>query len=469
MKKNAIYPVLFLDYLVQTIHGNDDNDNNESESQTPSIQQHPILRFCLLSTISIILTYINYLGLPLVGTMSVSISIISISPFIIMCLVGILFKGIEPSNWFIMPDDDGFAAGSSSSNHTSLVNDDDFIIDADDSRYFFFNPTFGGVLWRPYLNNLFWNLNSFDAVGCFAEDVHNPSTLLPKALHWSVVIVALGYFIPLLVAIGCSKQPTNNQSDWVDGYLAVIVENIGGKWLSTWIIFAAGISNIALFQAELSADSLAIMGMAENGYLPQIFTTRSQKYGTPTYGLLLCCLVIIIMSISSNLDTLIEMLNFNYGISLLMEYIAFIKLRISRPIIIPSSSSTSTTDDNDNLQSQHRTTSSRTGTLYRPYRIPLNTFGCILFFLPTIIMTLIVLSLASYTTFIVSIVVNIIFMSIYYAKEHKEKQKQQQQQGVGTVGIHHNDVYERVSTMLDDFSMMDEQQQQEGRREGSVI
>ena len=348
MKKNAIYPVLFLDYLVQTIHGNDINGNDESESSM-SIQ-HPILRFCLLSTISIILTYINYLGLPLVGTMSVSISIISISPFIIMCLVGILFKGIEPSNWFIMPHDDGFAAGSSSSssssssNHTSLiVNDDDFIIDADDddsSRHFFlFNPTFGGVLWRPYLNNLFWNLNSFDAVGCFAEDVHNPSTLLPKALHWSVIIVALGYFIPLLVAIGCStpSSNTNNQSNWVDGYLAVIVENIGGKWLSTWIIFAAGISNIALFQAELSADSLAIMGMAENGYLPQIFTTRSQKYGTPTYGLLLCCLVIIILSISSNLDTLIEMLNFNYGISLLMEYIAFIKLRISRPIIIPSS------------------------------------------------------------------------------------------------------------------------------------
>ncbi len=42
------------------------------------------------------------------------------------------------------------------------------------------------------------------------------------------------------------------------GNLQVAVD-IGGKWLGRWTIFAAGISNLALFEAELSADAFQLM------------------------------------------------------------------------------------------------------------------------------------------------------------------------------------------------------------------
>jgi amino acid transporter len=378
---NAIYPVLFLDYLIEALYPKgDDEDEGALGSHT--------IRVMLITITSIMLAYVNWRGLEIVGHLSVGICILSMSPFVILCLIG-MWK-VDPSRWFIMPEP---------LNAAGMRDDDDSI-----GAGILSNPAFAGVLWRPFLNNLFWNLNSFDAAAAFAEDIHEPSVLLPKALKWSVVLVALGYILPLLVAIGAS---TATQHDWVDGYLDQIVREVGGKWLAAWTILAAGVSNIALFQSELSADALQLMGMADRGFLPKCFTKRG-KYGTPTAGIALCTAVVIVMGASKNLDSLIEMLNFNYGLSLLMEYSAFIKLRVSRP------------------------------DMERPYRIPLSTFGCIIFFLPPAAITIFILALASYATLLVSLAINVVFLSIFYGKQY---------------GLHHRlascgQRYEKVDTTM---------------------
>jgi amino acid transporter len=84
-----------------------------------------------------------------------------------------------------------------------------------------------------------------------------------------------------------------------------------------------------LFQAELSSEAYQLQGMADRGFVPKIFSTRS-RHGTPTYAIMLGVAVVVAMG-SFDLEQLIEMLNLNYAISLLMEYAAFIKLRISKP------------------------------------------------------------------------------------------------------------------------------------------
>lgn len=48
------------------------------------------------------------------------------------------------------------------------------------------------------------------------------------------------------------------------------------------------------------------MGMADRGYLPPIFSIRS-RHGTPTYGIVLGAVVIVLMTLS-DLEGLIEML-----------------------------------------------------------------------------------------------------------------------------------------------------------------
>ena len=74
----------------------------------------------------------------------------------------------------------------------------------------------------------------------------------------SVILVVLGYFVPMLFILGASDAP---QGDWVDGYLATVAFDVVGPWLGAWTVFAAGISNIAFFQAKCLAI-LSTVGMA---------------------------------------------------------------------------------------------------------------------------------------------------------------------------------------------------------------
>ena len=68
------------------------------------------------------------------------------------------------------------------------------------------------------------------------------------------------------------------------------------------------------------------MNEAKHGYLPKIFQTRS-KYGTPTAGIVFNTLVVVAFC-SADFGQLLELLNSVYALSLLMEYAAFVKLRL---------------------------------------------------------------------------------------------------------------------------------------------
>lgn len=344
---NAIYPALFLSYLRQILSAKNADDGGDDAGRTAE----DVIFLIVCSTI---LTCINYFGLEIVGNMSIIIAIISMSPFVIMCAVGI-FK-IQPHRWLVpsSPDAgiyqfDDDAAGEGDSIPPGL-----FVL-----------PNLLNIVWRPFLNNLFWNVNSFDAGANLSKEVRDLKTVYADGMKLSILFVAVSYILPLLVATGAAET---KQEDWVSGYLATVAIEIVGPWLGGWMVVAAGISNISLFMAELSADSYQIMGMAERGLVPKIFTHRS-RFGTPTYGILLCWLVIVFMSFS-NFNELIQMMNFNYTLSLFMEYAAFIKLRMR-----------------DDKRSQ-------------PYRIPLNTFGCILFITPAIVSMLVILLASSYKTFV---------------------------------------------------------------------
>jgi amino acid transporter len=293
---DGIYPVLFLDYVLQIW-----------SSQAGNIS--PTIRFLLLASTCTILAYINFLGLKVVANMSIVICILSMSPFIIMTLLGIF--QVDPQRWLVMPE---------------KVSVGPFWDDEVQGGGGWTDMAYTGILWRPFLNSLFWNLNSFDSAASFAGDVQDPGRTFPRAMFWSILMAVAANLIPVLICIGATDS---KQHDWVDGYLATAASKIGGRWLGAWVVFAAGVSNLAQFQAELSGDAFALMGMADRGFVPKIFGKRSE-HGTPTYSILLGLAVIIVMG-TSNLDTLIEMLNFNYALKLIMEYCAFVKLRISKP------------------------------------------------------------------------------------------------------------------------------------------
>ena len=228
---------------------------------------HPILRLCLLSILAIGLGYMNWRGLNVVGNVSIVICVIAMSPFLILTLFSI--AKVDTSRWFVGPQitPQQFAETS------------DYSLDSG----FFPRATIGGVLLRPFLNSLFWNFNSFDSTAAFSEEVGpNPERVIPRALTIGFLFVIIGYFVPVLVALGVSTAP---QEEWVDGYMATVASKAVGPWLGDWTVLAAGISNIALYQAELSGDVFLIMGMAHRGLLPSFLGVRS-SHGTPTNAII---------------------------------------------------------------------------------------------------------------------------------------------------------------------------------------
>ncbi|KAK6916344.1 Amino acid/polyamine transporter I [Dillenia turbinata] len=329
---NALYPVLFLDYLKHTF----------------PIFNLMVARIPALIGLTFSLTYLNYRGLNVVGLTAVSLAVFSLSPFLVMALLSI--PKIKPRQWLIVD--------------------------------------FNKVDWRGYFNIMFWNLNYWDKASTLAGEVEDPSRIFPKALLGAVIFVVSSYVIPLLAGTGALSSAS---SEWTDGYFAEVGMLIGGVWLKWWIQAAAAMSNLGLFEAEMSGDAFQLLGMSEMGMLPSIFASRS-KYGTPTISILCSATGVIFLSWLS-FQEIIEFLNFLYSLGMLLEFAAFIRLRIKKP------------------------------DLHRPYRIPFGTFGVTMLCIPPAILLVLVMCLASLRTFLVSGVVMVVgfvlYPAIIYVKERK--------------------------------------------------
>lgn len=212
---NALYPVLFLDYLKHSL----------------PIFNRLLVRIPALLGITASLTYLNYRGLHIVGFSAVSLAIFSLFPFLVMGVLSI--SRIRPRQWLVVD--------------------------------------FNMVDWRGYFNSMFWNLNYWDKASTLAGEVENPSKTFPKALLGAVVVVVSSYLIPLLAGTGALSSES---SEWTDGYFAEVGMLIGGFWLKWWIQAAAAMSNLGLFEAEMCSDAFQLLGMSEMGLLPAIFASR---------------------------------------------------------------------------------------------------------------------------------------------------------------------------------------------------
>ncbi|XP_038887706.1 probable polyamine transporter At1g31830 isoform X1 [Benincasa hispida] len=329
---NALYPVLFLDYL---------------KSEIPALGGG-LPRVAAVLALTVILTYLNYRGLTIVGWVAVILGVFSILPFAVMGLVSI--PKLRPSRWLVVNLKD--------------------------------------VDWNLYLNTLFWNLNYWDSISTLAGEVENPNKTLPKALFYALILVVLSYFLPLLSGTGAIVL---NRELWTDGYFSDVAKIIGGAWLGWWIQGAAAMSNMGMFVAEMSSDSFQLLGMAERGMLPEFFSKRS-RHGTPLIGILFSASGVVLLSWLS-FQEIVAAENFLYCFGMILEFLAFIKLRIKHPAAS------------------------------RPYKIPVGTAGSILMCIPPTILICIVLALSTVKVMIVSLAAVAIGLLLQPGLKYVEKKR----------------------------------------------
>ncbi|XP_074273686.1 putative polyamine transporter At1g31830 [Silene latifolia] len=314
---NALYPVLFLDYLKLVI----------------PVFSHGYPRVLAIVILTVALTYMNYRGLTIVGWTAVFLGVASMLPFVIMGFISI--PKLKPSRWLV--------------------------------------ADVHSIKWSLYLNTLFWNLHYWDSISTLVGEVHNPKKTLPKALFYALIMVICAYFFPLLTATGAI--PLNRES-WTDGYLADVARTIGGSWLCWWVQLAAALSSMGMFLAEMSSDSFQLLGMGDRGMLPQIFSKRS-RHGTPILGILFSASGVLALS-WLEFDDIVAAENFLYCFGMILEFMAFLVLRIKHP------------------------------DLDRPYKIPIGRVGCILMCIPPTALICLVLTFSSVKVLVVSLIAVVI-------------------------------------------------------------
>uniref|UniRef100_A0A804KMY5 Uncharacterized protein n=1 Tax=Musa acuminata subsp. malaccensis TaxID=214687 RepID=A0A804KMY5_MUSAM len=123
-----------------------------------------------------------------------------------------------------------------------------------------------------------------------------------------------------------------------------------------------------------------------------IFFSKRSRHGTPLVGILFSASGVLLLSWMS-FQEIIAAENFLYCFGMILEYVAFIKLRLSHP------------------------------NASRPYKVPLGTAGCILMIVPPTILICVVLALASFKVMIVSIIAMLIGSVLQPCLKHVEKKK----------------------------------------------
>ena len=276
----ASFPVLCVTYL---------------EKLFPVLESGWPRNVCIFAS-TVVLSFLNYTGLAIVGYAAVVLGLVSLSPFLVMSAMAI--PKIQPHRWGSLGDKQKD--------------------------------------WNLYFNTLFWNLNFWDNVSTLAGEVDNPQKTFPLALLVAVIFTCVAYLIPLLAVTGAVSV---DQSRWETGFHAEAAEMIAGTWLKIWIEIGAVLSSIGLFEAQLSSSAYQLEGMAELGFLPKFFGVRSKWFNTPWVGILLSALMSLGLSYMDFTD-IISSANFLYTLGMYLEFASFLWLRkklpeLKRPYRVP--------------------------------------------------------------------------------------------------------------------------------------
>ncbi|KAI3461880.1 hypothetical protein Pfo_018543 [Paulownia fortunei] len=278
----AAFPALCIDYLKRIF----------------PIFSSGLPRYLAILVSTLLLSFLNYTGLTIVGYVSVALGIVSLAPFILMSLIAI--PQIHPHRWVSL-------------GQKGVKKD-----------------------WNLFFNTLFWNLNFWDNVSTMAGEVDKPQKTFPLALFCAVIFTCLGYIIPLVAVTGAVVV---DQSEWEAGFMADAAKMISGNWLKIWIEIGAVLSAIGLFEAQLSSSAYQLLGMADLAFLPKFFALRSRWFNTPWVGILLSTLIALGVSYMSYTD-IVSSANFLYSLGMLLEFASFVWLRrkypqMKRPYRVP--------------------------------------------------------------------------------------------------------------------------------------
>lgn len=248
-----------------------------------------VLRIALKVTFALIISAYSLRGLSSVGSGSVVICAVVLSPFAVLSL-------LAP---FSIPSFD-------------------YLLSA--------RPA-AEVHWAVWIHTLLWSFNSFDSIASFAGQIADPVRTIPRALRHTLALVTLSYMIPLLAAVGLSPD----LDLWLaGGHWTTVAHEFGGKPFSLFMLFSATVGTASLFGSAVASDSFKVLGMARMGLVPSALGAGSG--GSPVVGVFLSFAVAALLS-PFDFHALLQVGNVLYGVGLIAVLATAVHLRWSSPAL----------------------------------------------------------------------------------------------------------------------------------------
>lgn len=174
-----------------------------------------------------------------------------------------------------------------------------------------------------------WNYMGWDNLSTIAGEVESPQRTYPWAMFGTLVLVFVSYAIP----VGAVARTGIDPNSWTTGGWVDAGRILGGEALGLAIAAAGVIGAVGTFGALMMSFTRLPMVMAEDGFLPKIFTRRSGQNATPVIAILACAVLWAIcypLGFESNLllDVLLT------GLSILLEFAALVALRLREPKLL---------------------------------------------------------------------------------------------------------------------------------------
>jgi len=171
-----------------------------------------------------------------------------------------------------------------------------------------------------------WLYSGYEQLSSVAEEVEHPQRTYPRALAIVVPLSVATYFLPTLFSLAA----LGDWQKWHTGYFSNAAELIGGPWLAIPITIAAMIGNVSLLNATVLTSTRMPSTMAEDGYLPTVFSARHPRYGTPWIAIIASSMIYALLAQKTMVQLLTVYVWLRIGVTILTVLAAW-RLRKTKP------------------------------------------------------------------------------------------------------------------------------------------
>lgn len=286
---NALYPSMFAHYVCRSVECTKTHET--------------LLKIAIL----LVSTFLNVIGVEIVGVGCFVITLVSIAPFVLLFFWQV-FAG-DGLNWERLGT---------------------FRTDVD---------------WATFVPGISWNFSGLEQAGAVAEEIANPQKAMIRAMIPLCLLVYVTYIPPIMA--GVSAQKRTDWSEWRTGYWANAAKNVGGIPLKLFMVVSGVVASFGLTLSAICCTSRLIAGIAAANAFPgpvnRVLGHYVKRFGTPVAAILVNAVITGVVSTSFSFATLVGIDQVLYGIRVVMVMLAFLKLRfrypgLARPFRVPLSS-----------------------------------------------------------------------------------------------------------------------------------